>query len=310
MSTLVSSQNSTIVRNAIGLALMRARFVIGGWITPRQTANRAARLFATPFASSRKRARAAQADDTMRRGALHIGGRTIATYTWGDPATQPYALLAHGWSSFGLRFAAWVPRLRALGYAVVTFDQAGHGNSSGNLSTLADFADTLREVGRHHGNAALVIAHSFGAPALALAQDENWRAGRVILIAPASDISAAVRRFFRFARLGEHLREHFFAWYKRRTGVDAREQVLHQRLSTFAQPALVIHDLEDREVPWGEGEYYARHWPDARLLTTNGLGHNRVVDDASVIEQALRFVQGERIGERVIGSPNLAYGIA
>jgi pimeloyl-ACP methyl ester carboxylesterase len=294
----------------IGLALMRARFTIGGWITPRQTANRAARLFATPFASSRKRARAAQPDDAMRRGELHIGGRTIATYTWGDPATQPYALLAHGWSSFGLRFASWVPKLRELGYAVVTFDQAGHGNSSGNLSTLPDFADTLREVGRHYGDAALVVAHSFGGAALALAQNESWRAERVILIAPAADMSAAVRRFFRFAYLGEHLREPFFAWYKRRTGIDAREVVLHQLLPMFAQPALVIHDLEDREVPWSEGEYYARHWPGARLLTTTGLGHNRVVDDAAVIDQALRFVQGDSVGERVVCSPNLAYGFA
>jgi len=310
MTTLVTSQNSTIVRNVIGLALMRARFAIGGWITPRQTADRAARLFATPFASSRKRAHAAQPDDTVRRGVLHIGGRTIATYIWGDPATQPYVLFAHGWSSFGLRFATWVPQLRALGYAVVTFDQAGHGDSSGELSTLADFADTLRAVGQHFGNAALVVAHSFGGAALALAHGETWRAERVVLIAPSADISAAVRRFFRFAHLGEHLREPFFAWYKRRTGVDARELVLHRRLPMFAQPALVIHDLEDREVPWGEGEYYALHWPGARMLTTSGLGHNRVVDDTAVIEQALRFAQGECVGERVIGSRNLAYGFA
>lgn len=310
MTTLVHAKNSTIVRNAIGLALMRARFAIGGWITPRQTANRAARLFATPFASSRRRARDVQPDAQMRRMVLHIGGRSIATYVWGDPSTQPYALLAHGWSSFGLRFASWVPRLRELGYAVVTFDQAGHGNSSGELSTLPDFADTLRAVGQHFGDAALVVAHSFGAPAFALAQDESWHAERVVLIAPAADISAAVRRFFRFAHLGEHLREHFFAWYKRRTGVDARELVLHRRLPMFAQPALVIHDLEDREVPWGEGEYYARHWPGARLLTTTGLGHNRVVDDVDVIAQALRFAQGENIGERVIASHNLVYGFA
>jgi pimeloyl-ACP methyl ester carboxylesterase len=119
-----------------------------------------------------------------------------------------------------------------------------------------------------------------------------------------------VRRFFRFVRLGEHLREFFFAWHQRRTGIDARELVLHRRLPAFGQPALIVHDLDDREVPWGEGEYYARHWPGARLLTTTGLGHNRVVDDADVIEQALRFVRGEVVGERVVASPNLVYGFA
>ena len=302
-------QNSTLVRNFL-LATTRMSFAIGGLLAPRHTANHAARLFATPFASSRSRARATVPDPQMRRADLHIGGRSIATYVWGDPATQPYALFAHGWSSFGLRFAPWVPKLRELGYAVVAFDQGGHGHSSGKLSTLPDFADTLRAVGHHYGNAALVVAHSFGGPAFALAQDETWHADRAVLIAPAADIGAAVRRFFRFIHLSERLREHFFAWHTRRTGIDARDLVLHRRLPTFSQPALIVHDLDDREVPWGEGEYYARLWPGARLLTTTDLGHNRVLDNAAVIDQALRFACGEIIGERVVASPNLVYGVA
>jgi pimeloyl-ACP methyl ester carboxylesterase len=292
------------------LSITRLHFALGSWLAPRTTAARAARLFATPFASSRLRARAAAPDAQMRREDLRVGGRSIATYVWGDPATQPYAIFAHGWSSFGLRFTAWVPRLRELGYAVVMFDQPGHGNSSGQYSTLPDFADTLRAVGQRHGNAALAVAHSFGGPALALAQDESWRAERCVLIAPASDIRAAVRRFFRLIHLSGHLREHFFAWHTRRTGIDARDPVLHHRLPRLAQPALIVHDLDDRDVPWGEGEYYARLWPAARLLTTTGLGHNRVVDAPEVIEQALRFAQGGSVGERVIASPNLLFGFA
>lgn len=302
--------NSTIVRNFLKLNATRARFAIGGWLAPRRTANQAARLFATPFASSRARAQTVAADPDMRRDDMRIGGRNIAAYVWGDPTTQPYALFAHGWSSFGLRFVKWVPKLRELGYAVVLFDQAGHGNSSGEHSTLPDFADTLRAVGQRYGNAALVVAHSFGGPALALAQDETWRAERCILIAPASDIRAAVRRFFRFIHLSEGLREHFFEWHKRRTGIDARDLVLNDRLPRFSQPALIVHDLDDREVPWGEGEYYARLWPGARLLTTTELGHNRVVDDAAVIDQALRFARGAIVGDRVVSSPNLLYGYA
>jgi pimeloyl-ACP methyl ester carboxylesterase len=305
-----ASRNSTVVRKLIRLAATRMRFTLGGLFAPRTTANLAARLFATPIASSRSRARSVHPDPERRRHDLRVGGRSIATYVWGDPATQPYALLAHGWSSFGLRFAQWVPKLRAMGYAVVTFDQAGHGNSSGELSTLPDFADTLRAVGEHYGDAALVVAHSFGAPALALALGERWWAQRCVLIAPAADIRAAVRRFFRLLHLSQRLREHFFAWHKRRTGIDARDLILHDRLAMFSQPALIVHDLDDRDVPWGEGEYYARLWPGARLLTTTGLGHNRVVDDPAVIEQALAFARGAVVGDRVVASQNLIYGYA
>ena len=78
------------------------------------------------------RTRARQADTGGARvGELVFGRERLTTYTWGDPTRQPAVLLAHGWSSFGLRFLPWVAPLRRAGYAVVTFDQPAHGRSSG-----------------------------------------------------------------------------------------------------------------------------------------------------------------------------------
>ena len=53
-----------------------------------------------------------------------------------------------------------------------------------------------------------------------------------------------------------------------------------------------------------------RFWHDSRLLSTQGLGHNRIADDQGVIDAALRFLRGETVGERVVSSPNLPYGFA
>jgi pimeloyl-ACP methyl ester carboxylesterase len=288
------------------LGSVRAGFALGGRLAPARTVNRAARLFATPFASSRSRAQAVQGDAEMRRGELSVNGETIATYVWGDPSTQPYALLAHGWSSFGLRFLPWVAKLRALGYAVVTFDQPGHGRSSGKLCTLPEFTATIRAIGRHYGDAALAIGHSLGGAAVTLAQDEDWRARKLILVAPAADMAAAAGRFFRFVRLGEYLRQPFYAWLLRRTGVSIEQLQVHRHLPALSQPALIVHDLDDADVPWGEGERYAQFWPGARLFTTQGLGHRRVLDAPEVIEAALAFLRGEQVGTRVVGSPNLS----
>ena len=292
------------------LATVRTSFALGGRLAPRRTADRAARLFATPFASSRARARAATPDEAMSRETLAINGEAIATYVWGDPATQPYVLLVHGWSSFGLRFLPWVGRLRALGYAVVSFDQPGHGLSSGQYCTLPEFADTVRAVGRHYGDAELAIAHSLGGAAAALAQGEAWRARKLVLIAPAADMHAAATRYFRFVRLGEHLRRPFYAWLVRRTGVTVDELQMHRHVTALGQPGLIVHDLDDADVPWDEGERYARHWPGARLLTTQGLGHHRVLDAPEVVEAVLAFARGESVGERVVASANLPYGLA
>ncbi|EIL94368.1 alpha/beta hydrolase [Rhodanobacter spathiphylli] len=296
---------STVI-DRLKLTTVRTGFALGGRIAPKRTVNRAARLFATPFASSRVRAEAVQGDAQMQRGELQIRGESIATYVWGDPATQPYALLAHGWSSFGLRFLPWVAGLRALGFAVVTFDQPGHGHSSGKLCTLPEFTATIHAIGEHYGRAALAVGHSLGGAAVTFAQDEDWHADRLILVAPAADMKAAASRFFRFVRLGEHLRQPFYDWLLRRTGVSVEQLQVHRRLPALGQPALIVHDLDDADVPWGEGERYAQFWPGARLFTTQGLGHRRVLDAPEVIDAALAFVRGEDVGTRVIGSPNLA----
>jgi pimeloyl-ACP methyl ester carboxylesterase len=200
--------------------------------------------------------------------------------------------------------------LRALGLAVVTFDHPGHGHSSGNLCTLPEFTDTVRVVGRHYGNAALAIAHSLGGAALTFAQDEQWHAEKCVLVAPAADMHAAAGRFFRLVRLGEHLRRPFFAWHRQRTGIDVDDLQVARRVRDYGQPCLIVHDLDDEDVPWGEGERYARHWPGARLLTTQGLGHRRVLDAPEVVAAVIAFVRGEPVGERVVSSPNLPYGVA
>lgn len=306
---------STVMRRPgfsarVRLAAVRTRFVLGSALAPRRTADRAAQLFATPFASSRTRACAIAPDPAMRRDTLTINGQAVATYVWGDPATQPYALLAHGWSSFGLRFLPWVERLRALGYAVVSFDQPGHGLSTGHYCSLPEFTDTVRAVGRHYGDAELAIAHSLGGAALALAQDETWQARKLVLIAPAADMAAAATRYFRFVRLAERLRKPFYAWLIRRTGISVDELQIHRHVTALGQPGLIVHDLDDADVPWEEGERYARHWPGARLLTTQGLGHHRVLDAPHVVAAVLAFARGEAVGERVVASANLPFGLA
>jgi pimeloyl-ACP methyl ester carboxylesterase len=239
---------------------------------------------------------------------ITVGEQSIATYVWGDPEREPYALLVHGWSSFGLRFLPWVERLRQAGMAVVTFDQPGHGYSTGELCTLPDFINTIHAIGRRYGTAALAIGHSMGGAALTLAQGESWHAERVVVIAPVADLSEQADRFMRHMHLGEHLRERFFGWHERTTGVNVQDLEVRRYLPALGLPCLIVHDLDDLEVPWGDGELYARYWHDARLLTTQGLGHHRVLDAPDVIEAVLAFVSGESRGARIVGSPNLPYG--
>jgi pimeloyl-ACP methyl ester carboxylesterase len=302
-------RNSTTVRNMFSLAVLRTLNRLEGQFAPDATARRAARLLCMPFAAGRLRAR--DADDAgALRSDLEIGGRRVTTYQWGDGQSQPRVLLAHGWSSYALRFLPWVRALREAGYAVTAFDQPGHGNSDSGHCTLACFARTLRDVASRHGPFDAIVAHSMGGTAAMLALAEGVAARRVVLIAPAADPDAATGRFARKVGLVAGIVPRIQRHLELQTGVSVRELTAHLRVRSLATPALVIHDLGDGEVPWEEGESYARHWPGARLLSTEGLGHSRIVNDVATIDAGLRFLRGERVGERVVSSRNLPFGVA
>ena len=300
---------STTVRSALVLAGLRTAFRACSLVAPGIAVRRASRLFGTPQRSTRSRAAAAPVGDATR-GTLDVDGRSIATYAWGDPAEQPYVLFAHGWSSHGTRFLPWVAHLRAAGYAVVAFDQPAHGRSSGERSTLPEFACTLFAVVQHFGPATGIVGHSLGGAAVAVALARGLRADRAILLAPAADPVDATLRFGRLLRLPERVCRRMIARFEATVGIAFDDLQAHRNAPWIDCPALVVHDLEDREVPWHEGERYARFWPDARLVNTRGLGHNRIVEDAGVIAAGLAFLRGEPVGERVVSSPNLPYGFA
>ena len=55
-------------------------------------------------------------------------------------------------------------------------------------------------------------------------------------------------------------------------------------------PLLVIHDKNDRETSWQDGADIAARWPNARLETTTGLGHNRILRDTTIVASAAELV--------------------
>ena len=60
-------------------------------------------------------------------------------------------------------------------------------------------------------------------------------------------------------------------------------------------PLLVVHDRKDRVTSFAGSSSLVEHWPGARLMATEGLGHARILSEPSVIDAIVRFV-GEPAG--------------
>jgi len=265
------------------------RFAASALLFPELAGSLAERLFLTP---PRPRDAAATALDLIdaRSGMVEHKGRHIATWRWGS-SDAPAVLLAHGWGGNAAQMRAFVFPLLGAGFRVIAYDQPAHGVSEGRLTGLPDFAEVLAEVAWHHGDVRAVIGHSLGATAAALAHaTKKVELRKIVLVSPPSDLVGYSRRFARWHWMPEPVRDAMQAAIEERYGLRWSELELPRLAPRLHARALVIHDRGDRVVPWKQGEQFARHWQGARLMSTEGLGHGRILQDDAVTQAAADFL--------------------
>lgn len=76
----------------------------------------------------------------------------------------------------------------------------------------------------------------------------------------------------------------------RRVGAHNSDLDLTQLIKKGSAPALIVHDYGDRQIPFGESERLHASWPNAYLFATNGLGHNRILQDVEVLAEIVQFL--------------------
>jgi pimeloyl-ACP methyl ester carboxylesterase len=266
------------------------RFSAARWLAPELAAAAAERLFLTP---PRPRYAAQSALDLIdaRSSFIEHKGRAIATWRWGE-ADAPAVLLAHGWGGNAAQLRGFVYPLLCAGYRVIAYDQPAHGVSGGRLTGLPDFADVFTELAWHHGGVKAVIGHSLGAAAAALAHARGLPLESVVLFSPSADIVGYSRRFARWHWIPEGIRRSMQTAIEERYGVTWDELDAARLAPRLSARALVVHDRDDQIVPWTQGARVASLWPNARLLSTDGLGHGRILANEGVARAAADFIAG------------------
>ncbi|HEV8610635.1 MAG TPA: alpha/beta fold hydrolase, partial [Thermoanaerobaculia bacterium] len=236
--------------------------------------------------------------DSGQRVDLRLDGRRLAVWRWGK---GPTALLVHGWGSRGARLGDFVAPLTRAGFSVVAFDAPGHGASGGRLSSLPQFVAAIREIGERLGPLHAVVAHSMGGAATTLAMARGLDVKRAVFLAPAADPAGYSERFASVLGLTDDVVSRMKQGLERRFGFLWKDFDVLAAAATLAAPLLVIHDSDDRDVPLADGVSIAAAWPGARLVTTNGLGHRRIVHDRAVVLRAIAFLTEEESATRLSG---------
>src|SRR3954463_5139288 len=235
------------------------RFAASALLSPELAGAWAERLFLTP---PRTGGAAAALDLIDARSAfLEHKGRHIATWRWGW-RDAPIVILSHGWGGHASQMRAFVFPLLSAGYQVIAYDQPAHGISEGKLTGLPDFAEVLAEVSWHYGGAHPFIGPPLGAAAAGLGlATRKVRFEKVVLVSPPGDLVGYSRRFARWHWMPEAVRDAMQSAIEERYGVLWQDLEVARLAPQLATPALVIHDRDDRMVPWTQGAHVARIWP-------------------------------------------------
>jgi pimeloyl-ACP methyl ester carboxylesterase len=273
------------------LAAFRLFFSVLGSLSPTLAGRLAARLFARP----RRYPRPDRERELIARGTPVPLPDGLHATAWG---AGPSVLLVHGWEGRGAQLGALVDPLVAAGYRVVALDGPAHGDSPGRTTTGPEFARALLATRDAVGHLAAVVGHSFGGFTSLLAVSRGLAADRVVTIGTPASVPEVLRDFMRLIRLPERAYPSL---------VRALEARVHAPMSSFEAeafapnigvPVLVVHDTDDREVPYADGPRLAGLL-GARLLTTNGLGHRRILYAPEVVTDIVEFIEeGRRVASR------------
>lgn len=219
----------------------------------------------------------------------------VVVHTWGEP-DAPAVLLVHGWQSRASFFAPLVTDLLATGRRVVAYDAPGHGDSGGKRRTLVDDVAIIHRLsGAEPGAWEGVVAHSAGVLGAGVALADGVHAHRFAGLAGISSVHAITDGFFEFSGTPRRLRERYEDLVRRRYFPDEPDVYEHYDLTRrhvpTTIPALFVHDDADRRVPHRQSELLlGAHAGSAELVTTTGLGHNRIVRDEAVRRRIVQHV--------------------
>ncbi len=205
----------------------------------------------------------------------------IKTYRYGE-GEDKCIWLVHGWSGSAFDFWPLMQKLEEKGYSTITFDFPAHGNSKGTFSSLPQMIKIFDEMANSFFEPSLVITHGMGASTIANSKWLNKYKSDILLISPILDTLELLQELVQRSGFDQELFEQ--AIYE----LNNREKVILSNLKAipaferFNGELKVIHDREDALAPLTMSEQLSTS-TDATLITTNKLGHKKILRSKRVI---------------------------
>ena len=213
----------------------------------------------------------------------------IRTYEWAN-AGEP-VLLIHGWEGQAGNFSDLIDKLLEKGLRVYAFDAPAHGYSSKGETNPLEFAQLVGHLLKEL-KVKRCISHSFGGVAVtyALFQNQTLSLEQLVLVTTpdrfSERISDVANRVGVSVKVQQRLLQRLAAMKVDVSALNVSDFVKQINVSK----ALILHDINDKVLPFEQSRNVHLHWPQSRLVEVEGTGHFRILRTESVLDQIVEFI--------------------
>lgn len=256
--------------------------------SPKLAAKFAIKLFTTPIKHPLpKREQEMDINSVQERVNIPDISKDIHVYIYGTGDKK--ILLIHGWSGRGTQLCSIAERFVKQGYTTVSFDAPAHGKSPGKTSDMTEFIATILELEKKYGPFEYAVGHSLGAMALLNAVRFGLQLKKAAIIGSGNIIKDIMDSFWNKMGMEVATGNLMIKMLEKKFGKSINSYSAYIAATEVVIPVLVVHDVDDKDVPVSAAHDITKHLLKGQLIITQGLGHRKILGDKNVIKEIQKF---------------------
>ncbi len=234
-----------------------------------------------------------------KRSSLTVNSKKVKCYSWGSGKKN--IMIVHGWSSRASRFYKLIEKLVDANYRVIAFDMPGHGESEGNGATILDVNFILKELQNKFGPFEAIVCHSLGALFSFYALKNGLFAKKIISISSVCEFKYATYRAASFVNLKDRTINALYSKLEKifRSKTIWTDFSADNKIDDVGSKIIIIHDRFDDYVDYSQSKKINDAAKDSKMISTEGLGHFKILSEDSVVKNVLREINDSDIKDRL-----------
>ena len=257
-------------------------------VTPQIAIKKALSLFSTP-----RKGKVSDKQNgflsTSEEKTIQFKGLAIQTYHWNSINPKATVLLAHGWESNSFRWKKLSKQLLSDNFNVIAIDAPAHGKSGDKTFTAIQYAAFLNEVCNTY-KPNHIIGHSVGGMAsiFYLHDYKNSNIQKLVTLGAPSEFKDIFLNYTTMMGYNKTISKGLDDYIFNTFGKYPYEFSSAKFSQTLTAQGLIIHDVNDKIIPFNDAKLIHTNYKDSTLLSTEGFGHG--LKDQSVNDAIIKFL--------------------